>query len=619
MCTPPFCKSSLNHPQKHPPLPLSSMTQTSLLEMLASLAVGDNQHPSTDSSCPMQPVNIAPCETLLQDDVCQTSKEIDSLPSASAPIKHDSRNEGLAHFVNIPELLHLCSLFDGLTPFEVRRRIWNDFARQLQTPLPQNPLVTGTGIYFTPLVQKWLQSTENHQDLLSAFHKTLLQQQSTLMNAVKFPNSLFDTRRYSASNINGLKQNNIVIPIPNRVVLSHSDTHNEQQQQQQPSSLIPSPELSPWGWNYLANLEKLVCLQFWAPTLDKLAPSDKSIIWAVCKLLPNEFGNNYDPTGFRKTIAKWTNDPIHNIRAINILFSAIGYLKYYGVLKHEFFYPKTLVPVFHLAEELCNKKKRRRRRKKSTNPPPVVSPSPNDSSEAVQSPLYLLSFLKRPNPPAKLYISQASAFAPPTISLDKNRLFSRPSPISSETLSPSGGHKRTFNEVYTTSDTFEGCSRFRYHRPCTVASHDFTLTSTPSTASSVSSSGILKSAAEVNLPVEDGTWQQPQKRRKLDTSGHTIQKISLVMKSEVGSDEQHRIPQPDLRHQTDDDDDDDDDGDGNDNGNGNNIQAPAEVQPIVGHPVNNSVINNNDNHSAGNNNTNNNNNNAMRLSHILCY
>jgi len=46
-----------------------------------------------------------------------------------------------------------------------------------------------------------------------------------------------------------------------------------------------------------------------------------------------EFGHNHDLLSFRKTIAIWTNDIILNLGAINIMFCAIGFLKYFGILK----------------------------------------------------------------------------------------------------------------------------------------------------------------------------------------------------------------------------------------------------------------------------------------------
>jgi hypothetical protein len=137
--------------------------------------------------------------------------------------------------------------------------------------------------------------------------------------------------------------------------------------------------------------------------------------------------------------------------------------------------------------------------------------------------LHFLSYPKRPNPPTKLTISEPSAFSPPAF-LNKNRLFSYLNPITLDILSMSG-HKRPHNEMCT--DTPED-TQLHLHQLCNrchvVPSNNNLITSSTPVVPSTTSA-ILNSMSKINHPVEDGAWQQPQKRRKLDTIGHRIHKV----------------------------------------------------------------------------------------------
>lgn len=260
MCTPPFCESSPNQSQQLP-LPHSSMKQINLLEMLASLAVGNNQKTSsTDSSSPSHSVNIASCELLSNYHVRQNANDSMVSSQSSGSFKHDSHNEAASRSVNILELLRLCHMFDILAPFHVRLHIWDDFVHRHRTLLRQNPVDTLPFVYFTSIVHKWLQSFENHQILVESFHKTLLAQQPLLTTDVKFPISAHSHHQHNLSNQKPMKQHSFFIPIPNRLVLPNAATTNQQHQPSPNPTSLPHPQPSPWGCDYLSNLEKLVCV-----------------------------------------------------------------------------------------------------------------------------------------------------------------------------------------------------------------------------------------------------------------------------------------------------------------------------------------------------------------------
>jgi len=82
-------------------------------------------------------------------------------------------------------------------------------------------------------------------------------------------------------------------------------------------------------------------------------------------------------TSFKKTITRWTQSPLENSDSIRLLFSAIGYLKNAGVLKHEFFYPsktgEPLYPVFKSNNnDTKSTKKKERGREISIGPIKII-------------------------------------------------------------------------------------------------------------------------------------------------------------------------------------------------------------------------------------------------------
>jgi hypothetical protein len=237
------------------------MKQTNLLEMLASLAVGDNKKStSTDSSSSRHSVNIASCEILPNCHIRQNANDNTLSSQSSGSFKHDSHNES-SRFVNILELLRLCHIFDTLAPIQVRLHIWKDFVHRHRTLLRQDFVDSLPSVYFTSIVHKWLQSFENHQILIEGFHKTLLAQQPLLRKDVKFPISSLSNHQHSPSNQKPTNHCSFFIPIPSRLALPNVvDTTTQQHPQNSNATRIPYPQPSPWGWDYLSNLEKLVCV-----------------------------------------------------------------------------------------------------------------------------------------------------------------------------------------------------------------------------------------------------------------------------------------------------------------------------------------------------------------------
>jgi hypothetical protein len=338
---------------------------------------------------------------------------------------------------------------------QLRHRVLAEFQNRLKT-LPdrvQNNVQIDENLLILPQLEYWLQD-----------HSSF----SPLIDALAFSISHATSRDAS------LDSSYWVQPITNNVYIpsaTKSDHFPNNEAQETDATL----SISPFGTDYLANLEKLICLQTWAPTLDKLAPSDKIAIWRICQLIPS-FGNNFDAASFRKTINKWVQDPINNMMAVNLLFSAIGYLKHHGVLKHEFFYPKTLVPVFKTGDELNDKNAKRRRRRRKN------SQGPTDAN----IPVVPLSINKRPNPPFKFATAQNSAFNTPLFASPMEEHMDIDSHSISEDHSVPVSHKRSFSEM--------------------------SLSETTGTHAN-------KENMDPSLKAMPGVWQQSQKRRKLDTSG----------------------------------------------------------------------------------------------------
>jgi hypothetical protein len=52
------------------------------------------------------------------------------------------------------------------------------------------------------------------------------------------------------------------------------------------------------------------------------------------------------PPSFRKVITQWVRDPLQHTGSITVLFGAIAFLSYQGVLKYEFYYPNIRLSVF---------------------------------------------------------------------------------------------------------------------------------------------------------------------------------------------------------------------------------------------------------------------------------
>lgn len=113
---------------------------------------------------------------------------------------------------------------------------------------------------------------------------------------------------------------------------------------QESSNIDKKAPFSPWGHTLPETLFQLLLLQHWESKLEKLSVVHKKMILNLCNLIPTF---SYIPeTSFRKTISTWNEDPIQHMPSITIFFSAIGFLKEHGVLKSEFCFPKTTIPVF---------------------------------------------------------------------------------------------------------------------------------------------------------------------------------------------------------------------------------------------------------------------------------
>eukprot|EP01103_Thecamoeba_quadrilineata_P020510 TRINITY_DN8848_c0_g1_i1.p1 TRINITY_DN8848_c0_g1~~TRINITY_DN8848_c0_g1_i1.p1 ORF type:complete len:476 (-),score=94.24 TRINITY_DN8848_c0_g1_i1:34-1461(-) len=128
---------------------------------------------------------------------------------------------------------------------------------------------------------------------------------------------------------------------------------------------------------YSSALHQLVLLQHWVPILEKMSPANKSMIWETCNLVPGFKPLNKN--SFKKTVNMWATNILPNMQSITILFGAIGFLKHHDILKNEFYYPNTSVPVFRtfISHSLPKPKKSTDGRSSNKVPINVETESPN--------------------------------------------------------------------------------------------------------------------------------------------------------------------------------------------------------------------------------------------------
>jgi hypothetical protein len=101
-----------------------------------------------------------------------------------------------------------------------------------------------------------------------------------------------------------------------------------------------------WGNTFPASIQQFSLLLNWAPLLEKLPPNQKEAIWNTCQFFPL-FTDSFDRSSFRKTFLKWASNIYAHLSHITILFASIGFLRDKGIIKHQFFFPNTTVPVFN--------------------------------------------------------------------------------------------------------------------------------------------------------------------------------------------------------------------------------------------------------------------------------
>jgi len=175
---------------------------------------------------------------------------------------------------------------------------------------------------------------------------------------------------------------------------------------------LPHPSTSPFGTTLAATFAQLRCLTFWSDTLDSMAPAYKSAVWRIAKVFHQDFGIDHDITNFTATINKWAKEPLRHRESIQLLFSAIGYLKNQGVLSQEFEWPdqQELYPMFH-GELTADRERKKLRRKKRRG----LASSQLDETQIDLRPLKLIDF-ERSAPAAAehkpIYTPGQSAFTP---------------------------------------------------------------------------------------------------------------------------------------------------------------------------------------------------------------
>lgn len=105
---------------------------------------------------------------------------------------------------------------------------------------------------------------------------------------------------------------------------------------------LPSSNLT----SQSAVLQQLVLLQHWIPILDRMAPVHKNMLWETCKMYPGFRLTNPKLTSYRKVISAWGANIAAYVANVTALFAAIGYLKHHDILKNDFCFPDSALPVF---------------------------------------------------------------------------------------------------------------------------------------------------------------------------------------------------------------------------------------------------------------------------------
>ncbi|EGC29613.1 hypothetical protein DICPUDRAFT_158786, partial [Dictyostelium purpureum] len=130
----------------------------------------------------------------------------------------------------------------------------------------------------------------------------------------------------------------------NKLLLSNSDEDYESDSSEEHQDVHNVHSSKIWGSDISSILYKMSLLQSWSGLLDGLSKESKELIWSTCSYFVN-FGN-YDQSSFSKTLFIWGSNLFSNLHLINILFSAIGYLKEMNEIEGDFYYLDSNVKVF---------------------------------------------------------------------------------------------------------------------------------------------------------------------------------------------------------------------------------------------------------------------------------
>eukprot|EP01133_Synstelium_polycarpum_P010861 gene10861-12651_t len=207
------------------------------------------------------------------------------------------RYESVTFYANLLSILKQYTVIVDQCPPMIRKLIWSQIFQLLGQPQRQ------CDIPFTPVINSWL--GEKSVDLMDIETYFAAFTQAQIDNASIFPqfpavSSLFYI----------------------------------------PESKIPSV----WGTELSSVFSQLSLLQSWCNGLERLNPKHKDLVWRTCRSFSDFI--NYDRASFTKTLQIWTLDPVPNLSHITVLFAAVGYLKEMGVIRSDFFYCNSSVPVF---------------------------------------------------------------------------------------------------------------------------------------------------------------------------------------------------------------------------------------------------------------------------------
>eukprot|EP01111_Echinosteliopsis_oligospora_P012335 TRINITY_DN4200_c0_g1_i1.p1 TRINITY_DN4200_c0_g1~~TRINITY_DN4200_c0_g1_i1.p1 ORF type:complete len:488 (+),score=108.74 TRINITY_DN4200_c0_g1_i1:121-1584(+) len=342
----------------------------------------DNPFPSTPPASSTSSMNPAARHNFKQTDSHSESGLFSHLSHQWETVSYYSKT--LKHLSSFAQAIDRCSP-------RCREMVWNRIWYQYNQPPRGYDL-------FSPIIEGWCSSSS--MDLVAV--ETMY---SAFVHCCEnFPPLLEEM------------QSNAVVPLP-------INTKPAEKEERKNNTNITTSLI--WDSQFTSAIQQFSLLLSWAQLLERLPPNQKEAIWNTCQFFPLFSETDFDRTSFRKTFYQWANNPAKYATHITVAFSAIGFLRDKGVIKHQFFYPNTNTPVFTNGVRSYSPR--------TYTPSPI--PASSSTSSVEPSPLSKRATIS----PTPLLPSSLSCtpLPPPSPPVESPRLAPRHTPSPSLSASPS--------------------------------------------------------------------------------------------------------------------------------------------------------------------------------------